>query len=508
MSADIVFSTQTLELTSVRKIGSIITMWAEEPSFSNATGKASFEGVILNPGFSGSQGKIATLSFRVKKKGVAIVTITSGSVLANDGEATNVLATLGSASFTTDGEYDDKLESPIVTSNALPPNIRSTSYPDSTKWYTSKDGVFDWDLPPDVTAVRTLYDDDITSNPARIYSPPIANRSFVVDGEGELYMHVQFQTEDGWGEVSHYKFQIDTKPPTDITATFPEGSVTNNPKPSILVVATDTLSGIGNIGLTVDDDKEELYPYVASNMYLLPKKNAGKHSVLVNAYDKAGNKVSTKVDYTIDQITVPTVTDYTKNVELGNPFVVTGTTYPQAIIEVTLTDTNGTPLSQSTTADQNGTYSLGWAKKLNTGVYEMRLRAIDSKGAVSEYTEIKVVKVDHIPLIRFGIFIMNWLSLILVSILSLVAIMATFWYSIVQFSKFRRRVRRSMREAETTLKANVLGLRMDTEEFHTLLLKAEKKRELTKEESAILKKFKKRLDVTEREIEKKLEEIG
>jgi hypothetical protein len=45
----------------------------------------------------------------------------------------------------------------------------------------------------------------------------------------------------------------------------------------------------------------------------------------------------------------------------------------------------------------------------------------------------------------------------------------------------------------------------DTEEFHDILVKAERKRELTKEETAILKKFKKRLEITEKEIEKKLE---
>jgi hypothetical protein len=39
-----------------------------------------------------------------------------------------------------------------------------------------------------------------------------------------------------------------------------------------------------------------------------------------------------------------------------------------------------------------------------------------------------------------------------------------------------------------------------------VLVKAERKRELTKEEQAILKKFKKRLEITEKEIEKKLEQ--
>jgi hypothetical protein len=53
----------------------------------------------------------------------------------------------------------------------------------------------------------------------------------------------------------------------------------------------------------------------------------------------------------------------------------------------------------------------------------------------------------------------------------------------------------------------VKALRRDTEEFHDILVKAERKRELTKEEQMILKKFKKRLEITEKEIENKLEQM-
>jgi transcription initiation factor TFIIIB Brf1 subunit/transcription initiation factor TFIIB len=85
-------------------------------------------------------------------------------------------------------------------------------------------------------------------------------------------------------------------------------------------------------------------------------------------------------------------------------------------------------------------------------------------------------------------------------------VLATLWYSFVQFNRFRRRVKRNLKEAENTLRVNVSALRRDIEEFHDVLVKAERKRELTKEEQAILKKFKKRLEITEKEIEKKLEQ--
>jgi ABC-type transport system involved in cytochrome bd biosynthesis fused ATPase/permease subunit len=103
---------------------------------------------------------------------------------------------------------------------------------------------------------------------------------------------------------------------------------------------------------------------------------------------------------------------------------------------------------------------------------------------------------------------MNWLSVVLILVIASFCIVATFWYSLVQFSRFRRKVRRTIDEVENTLRTNVIALRRDTEEFHTILVKAEKKRELTKEEQTILKKFKKRLEITEKEIDKKLEQIG
>jgi hypothetical protein len=145
---------------------------------------------------------------------------------------------------------------------------------------------------------------------------------------------------------------------------------------------------------------------------------------------------------------------------------------------------------------------------LAAGVYEMRARVIDTKGATSEYTESKVVVVESMALIRVGMFIMNWLSVVLIGIIAVMAIAGTLWYSFLQFTRFRKKVKRTMLEAENTLKVNVAALRRDVEEFHTILVKAEKKRDLTKEEQTILKKFKKRLDITEKEINKKLEQMG
>lgn len=511
VSGTLTFPTDTLSVRSISKDGTIIKLWPEEPSFSNTSGLVKFEGVILNPGFSGTRGKVISLSFSAKKVGNANVVFSSGQVLANDGQATNVVGSLGNGSYTVVTPTED--EQPIVSVPVIPssqaPELTSPTNPDQNAWYASRDVTFEWQLPRGVTAVRTLYDTSASSRPTKVYDPAIKERSFTTDGDDVYYMHVQFKDAQGWGDVAHYRFQIDTKAPTSLKATFPDGSVTSHPKPSISIIASDALSGIDAYDIVVDGTATTTYKPQENNLYALPEQPAGKHTVTVYARDKAGNTTKLALDYTIIAITVPTVTDYTKHAELGDVVKVAGTTYPQSVVEVIYFNTKSEELYKDTTvSDVDGNFSLLWAKKLPLGVYEMKVRVMDSKGATSAYSVPHVVTIERQSYVQLGMFVMNWLSLILILVIATACILATLWYSFIQFNRFRRKIHRTIQETENTLKANVAALRRDTEEFHTLLVKAEKKRELTKEEQAILKKFKKRLEITEKEIEKKLEQIG
>lgn len=98
-SGVISFPQDKLEVTSLSKTGSILTLWVQEPSFSNSAGTVNFEGIVFNPGFTGVGGKVLTINFKVKAAGAVPLNFSSGSVLANDGKGTNILANLGSAQF-------------------------------------------------------------------------------------------------------------------------------------------------------------------------------------------------------------------------------------------------------------------------------------------------------------------------------------------------------------------------------------------------------------------------
>src|SRR3989344_4309886 len=96
------FPTSKLEVISVSKKNSLLGLWVDEPTFSNAgqIGKVHFSGVRLNPGFNGNNGVVLDVTFRVKDIGLADVTFGSASILANDGHGTNLLTAFGSGIYT------------------------------------------------------------------------------------------------------------------------------------------------------------------------------------------------------------------------------------------------------------------------------------------------------------------------------------------------------------------------------------------------------------------------
>src|SRR5690554_5165544 len=63
VSGVLTYPKDKLEVTAVSKSGSVVNLWVQDPTYSNSEGIVNFEGIVLNPGFSGSGGKIIGVSF-------------------------------------------------------------------------------------------------------------------------------------------------------------------------------------------------------------------------------------------------------------------------------------------------------------------------------------------------------------------------------------------------------------------------------------------------------------
>ena len=280
------FPAHTLEVVSLAKNPSVLSLWVQEPNFSNSQGTVQFEGVAPNPGYTGVLGKVLGVTFRVKAEGVSDLTFSAGSILANDGEGTEILASKGSANFTivpsvtitpisassdTDTVRVDERQLPVVTSGTHK----------NGEWSNQTEGTFAFEYPSSVTALRLLVDEYPMTIPVVTYAPAIPSRTITDLAPGISYLHVQYKTTNGWGEILHYKLAIDTQSPDAFIIT----EVTPG---TFSFVANDVLSGVVRYEVTVDTGAVVTVDSTTPT-YTPPTQSAGAHILTVRAIDTAGN---------------------------------------------------------------------------------------------------------------------------------------------------------------------------------------------------------------------------
>ncbi len=81
-------------ITSVTKQNSVINFWTTEPQI--VGNQVRFEGVVLNPGYQGQNGKLFTLTLIPRKEGAITLSFIDGAILANDGLGSNIIDSLAS----------------------------------------------------------------------------------------------------------------------------------------------------------------------------------------------------------------------------------------------------------------------------------------------------------------------------------------------------------------------------------------------------------------------------
>ena len=513
-SGIISFPSDKLEVSSLSKTGSIMNLWVQEPLFSNGAGTANFEGIVLNPGFTGQSGKIITLNFKVKSAGAGNLAFSSGSVLANDGKGTNILTGLGSANFNLNvaakGPQAPESTTPAVSAGVpLAPKISSPTNPNPEKWYNNSNPKFIWTVPSDVTAVRLLYDKYPTSQSTVLYSPAISEKQLENIKDGVWYFHAQFKNAQGWGAISHFRFQIDTQPPEPFTIKFIDGQEPENPRPTVIFDTNDSPSGIEYYQIKIGEGGFFITPaaMIKSNPYTLPLQSPGKRTILVQAFDKAGNYTVATEEFVIKAIEAPTISEYTEEINEGEALRIKGKTYPEAKVVIFLKSDTGKIISQEVMADANGGFSAIWQNRLPSGVYSFWAEATDKRGAKSEKSPLFAVVIKQAAFMRIGSLVISYLTAVISILVILFALFFLGWYLWYRFMLFKKKIGKEEREAEQALRQAFNFLRKSVREHLKSLEDAKSKRELTAVEEKIASELKKDLDDAEKFVRKEVEDI-
>lgn len=177
--------------------------------------------------------------------------------------------------------YDGGPEAPMILSTDMP-------LPDA--WYKPQDATFHWGLPIEVTAAAADLYLESGREPMTSYRPPVASVTVSTDDliEGAQYLTVQFKNEDKWGMYAERQILIDGTPPEPFSISIQKLEDGGN---GVLAsfVAVDRLSGIAYFEVNANGYQARVSPAEAAQGFFLPLQANTEVSLMVSAYDMAGN---------------------------------------------------------------------------------------------------------------------------------------------------------------------------------------------------------------------------
>ncbi|MFA6194358.1 MAG: cohesin domain-containing protein [Patescibacteria group bacterium] len=425
------FPTDKLEVVSISKSGSLFNFWAQEPSFSNSSGKVSFEGVILNPGFKGSYGKLLTISFKAKGIGQAPISFSSASVLANDGLGTNVLSGTGGAEISIKKvveeekvgkeEINAEITASLSSSTAaypVVPKITSKTNPDPEKWYNIDVPYFLWDLPEGVISVSLLIDQNKHSAPLISYMPAIREKAITGLDDGSWYLHIAFKYADGTSTVQHFPFNVDKTAPESLGVSIIADNGNNIGVRSFIIAGVDKESGIADYEITIDNQEPIKWGNYSDNIFQTPLLDSGEHTIKVRVYDKAGNYKEESQKFTVTSIRIPEIDAYPEKIGYNSELTISGRSIPENHVIITFDRQGKYQRNYLVLCDQAGNFTFV-LDRLIPGEYSFYARTIDTKGNKSQATSIYNFRAKYFfgmiwPYFT-GIFLFLILALLIIS---------------------------------------------------------------------------------------------
>jgi len=510
------FNPKELQVVGVSRAASIFNLWTEEPTFSNATGVISFGGGSPS-GYRGVAGSIITITFRPVSAGTPKVTFTRGSTLAADGLGTNVLTSMNGGTYTIAAQADSPAPEyipPVNTPQA--PQVTSTTHPDETRWYPEKTVRLSWVVPPGTTGVRTLLDKNPGSVPTIVYDAVISER--VIDDlpEGISYFHIQLRNENGWGRITHYKIAVDTEAPTGFTITEEETD-TSSPHRTLVFTVSDT-SPIKEYKIQIDGKDPFVYrDEDGTKKYRIEGIAPGYHTVVVEAFDSAGNTTIANYSFTVESFEKPRFTEYPTRINTEVIPAIKGISRPDAFISVTITRaSDGMIIKRSNTDSDTDLYTLKTNETgefiyipdgtFERGVYIITATARDTFGRISEKSdEIRII-VEPPGYVLIGSTVVNILS-VMIPLLALVLLLVFgTWYLWHHLMRWKKRVRKETLEAEEEL-AIVFTTMIKNLNANIIALKESRKGRLTKAESDLITQIETDLKNARARISKEIEDI-
>jgi hypothetical protein len=388
-----------LQYSFVSTSGTIITNWTSGGGSGpvGSAGSVFFEGGLPGSGYNGTGGRILTVVFNAVGVGQATVNINGTQALVGDGTGSNAYCCSSGASFSIS---KPKPPTPLLT-------VQSSSHPDQSRWYNNRSVKVNWYATTAVGNYRYAFDRNARTEPGGPNNGA-TSASYDANADGTWFFHLSASNETG-GSTVHYQINIDTQPPNEFSIKVDNEGSASNPTPKAVFEAADTASGIERYDAIIDGGE----PFAIASGGKLPRVRPGEHTLIVRAYDRAGNVRESKTTYKIDGIAPPKILQWTKLSEILQPLNFIGRSDPDDTIIVYLGDKEvdkfiakdkqvAKDRADLAAVNDDGGFAQGvtweyqYKQDLFPGKYEFRFARTNTAGAESSLspkhgTEIKAV---------------------------------------------------------------------------------------------------------------------
>jgi hypothetical protein len=416
------FPTDLLQVTGVTKNNSIFNLWVQEPSYSNKDGTVNFEGIVLNPGFTGAAGRMLTVNFRIRNVGSGKVRISEGQVLANDGDGTSITGSLGSATVSA-------LPAAVSAVPADAPVIRSTTHPSPDTWYRLQDAKFVWEHAADFEGAAWAIGPADAVPPTSSFEQGAKEADVALTRfpDGTHYFLLRTRKNGQWSATGRYKFNVDRTAPRNFQVTVRQDDPTD-PQPQISFIGQDETSGISGYQIKVDSadwiDSESLRFGSDYRLAVLPP---GPHAITVRAVDRAGNYTDAQTAVDVAPIQSPVITEITPILNsVQGVLKLRGEAPTGTVVELSGVSEARTVLFAART-DTNGQFSYESKGLPIAGKWIFTAIAKDSRGATSNPSAPVSVEVRESVVEFLKRVVQWWGALLLLLILLLIATFITRW---------------------------------------------------------------------------------
>jgi hypothetical protein len=270
-----------LEIVSPSAGQSLIQLWLQPPTYSNADGVAHFVGLIPN-GVTTESGLITTITFRALTTGSATVSFSSDSqVLANDGLGTLVDTAFGRAQYTVTPKPPGGVK------------VFSDTHPFESNWYQDTNLAMGWELETDMDGFSYVLDTQPSTVPDNISEGVATSTVFSELSDGLHYFHIRASKQGVWGQTSHFLIRIDTLAPAEFQLDLESVPDTDQHRQLLNFFTSDSLSGVDHweVGVIDMTESPKLSPVFvqAKSPYQFTTDPTHDYRAIVRAVDKAGN---------------------------------------------------------------------------------------------------------------------------------------------------------------------------------------------------------------------------